>query len=146
MHAMHWTWRPVGDRRCRRRIGPILPAAVVAMCHGAETGAGPLLAAAGAAVIVFLAVVQARQGVDRAGALAGLVGALAGVVAAVAAVFMSIRIAALSTNAAAQTGAHDGSLVAGYKAEFLVSIGISAAAVLIVAVQMRTRAAARDTA
>ncbi|MGH3299028.1 MAG: hypothetical protein ACRDP7_45280 [Trebonia sp.] len=46
----------------------------------------------------------------------------------------------------AQASAHDGSLVAGYKAAFLVSIGISVAAILSVAVQMRIRAAAKGTA
>jgi MFS family permease len=59
---------------------------------------------------------------------------------------LAIGLAALATIAAAQTSAHDGSLVAGYKAAFLVSIGISVVAVLIVAVQMRTRAGAKDTA
>ena len=59
---------------------------------------------------------------------------------------LAIGLAALATIAAAQTSAHDGSLVAGYKAAFLVSIGISVAAILIVAVQMRTRASAKDTA
>jgi MFS family permease len=48
---------------------------------------------------------------------------------------LAFGLAALATIAAAQTRAHDGSLVAGYKAAFLVSIGISVAAVLIVAVQ-----------
>jgi MFS family permease len=51
----------------------------------------------------------------------------------------AIGLAALATIAAAQTNAHDGSLVTGYKAAFLVSIGIAVTAVLIVAIQMRTR-------
>jgi len=51
----------------------------------------------------------------------------------------AIGLAALATVAAAQTAARAGSLVAGYRAAFLVAIGISAAAVLIVATQMRTR-------
>jgi MFS family permease len=59
---------------------------------------------------------------------------------------LAVGLAALATVAAAQTRAHDGSLVAGYQAAFLVSIGISAAAILIVAVQMRTRTAPEGTA
>jgi MFS family permease len=59
---------------------------------------------------------------------------------------LAIGLAALATIAAAQTSAHGGSLVAGYKAAFLVSIGISVVAILIVAVQMRTRAAPKGTA
>jgi hypothetical protein len=55
-------------------------------------------------------------------------------------------LAALATIAAAQTSAHGGSLVAGYQAAFLVSIGISVAAILVVAVQMRTPAASKGTA
>jgi hypothetical protein len=47
--------------------------------------------------------------------------------------------AALATVAAAQTSAHDGSLVSGYRAAFLVAIGISVMAVLIVGLQMRAR-------
>ena len=58
---------------------------------------------------------------------------------------LAIGLAALATIAAAQTSAHDGSLVAGYKAAFLVSIGISVVAVLVVANQMKTRAAPRAT-
>ena len=37
------------------------------------------------------------------------------------------------------TSAHDGSLVSGYRAAFLVAIGISVMAVLIVGLQMRAR-------
>jgi MFS family permease len=55
----------------------------------------------------------------------------------------AIGLAALATIAAAQTSGHDGSLVAGYQAAFLMAIGISLIAVLIVAVQMRTRTAER---
>jgi MFS family permease len=57
----------------------------------------------------------------------------------------AIGLAALATIAAAVTNGHDGSLVSGYKASFLVSIGISVVAVLVVARQMRARAA-RTTA
>jgi EmrB/QacA subfamily drug resistance transporter len=53
----------------------------------------------------------------------------------------AIGLAALATIAAAQTNAHHGSLVSGYKAAFLVAIGISVVAVLIVAIQMRARTA-----
>ena len=49
----------------------------------------------------------------------------------------AIGLAVLATIAAAQTNAHGGSLVRGYQAAFLTAIGIAAAAVLIVAVQMR---------
>jgi hypothetical protein len=59
---------------------------------------------------------------------------------------LATGLAALATIAAAQTSAHHGSLVAGCKAAFLVSTGIFAAAILIVAVHMRTRAAAKATA
>jgi hypothetical protein len=55
----------------------------------------------------------------------------------------AIGLAALATIAAAQTSGHDGSLVAGYQAAFLMAIGIILIAVLIVAVQMRTRTAGR---
>lgn len=51
----------------------------------------------------------------------------------------AIGLAALATVAAAQTNAHAGSLVTGYRTAFLVAIGICAAAVLIVATQMHTR-------
>jgi EmrB/QacA subfamily drug resistance transporter len=51
----------------------------------------------------------------------------------------AIGLAALATVAAAQTNAHAGSLVTGYRTAFLVAIGICAAAVLIVATQTRTR-------
>jgi EmrB/QacA subfamily drug resistance transporter len=57
----------------------------------------------------------------------------------------AIGLAALATVASAVTNAHDGSLVDGYQAAFLVSIGISVVAVLIVAIQMRTRAAPKGT-
>ena len=58
----------------------------------------------------------------------------------------AIGLAALATIAAAVTNAHHGSLVSGYKAAFLVSIGLSVAAVIIVAIHMRTRAAPNGTA
>ncbi len=51
----------------------------------------------------------------------------------------AIGLAVLATIAAAQANAHGGSLVRGYQAAFLTAIGIAAAAVLIVAVQMRNR-------
>jgi EmrB/QacA subfamily drug resistance transporter len=51
----------------------------------------------------------------------------------------AIGLAALATIAAAQTNAHHGSLVSGYRAAFLVAIGMSVVAVIIVATQMRTR-------
>jgi EmrB/QacA subfamily drug resistance transporter len=53
----------------------------------------------------------------------------------------AIGLAALATVATAVTNSHDGSLVSGYQAAFLVSIGISVLAILIVAIQMRSRAA-----
>lgn len=55
----------------------------------------------------------------------------------------AIGLAALAT---AVTNAHHGSLVSGYKAAFLVSIGLSVLAVLNVAIHMRTRAAPKGTA
>ena len=58
----------------------------------------------------------------------------------------AIGLAALATIAAAVTNAHHGSLVTGYKAAFLVSIALSVLAVLIVAIQMRTRNAPNGTA
>ena len=58
----------------------------------------------------------------------------------------AIGLAALATIAAAVTNTHHGSLVTGYKAAFLVSIGLSVVAVLIVAIQMRTRNAPNGTA
>ncbi len=58
----------------------------------------------------------------------------------------AIGLAALATIAAAVTNAHHGSLVGGYKAAFLVSIGLSVAAVIIVAIHMRARAAPKGTA
>jgi predicted metal-binding membrane protein len=51
----------------------------------------------------------------------------------------AIGLAALAIIAAAETNAHHGSLVAGYKTAFLVAIGIIVVAVLIVAIEMRTR-------
>jgi MFS family permease len=51
----------------------------------------------------------------------------------------AIGLAALATIAAARTSADHGSLVSGYKASFLVAIGIAVVAVLIVAIQMRSR-------
>ena len=54
----------------------------------------------------------------------------------------AIGLATLATVATAVTNSHDGSLVSGYQAAFLVSIGISVLAILIVAIQMRSRAAA----
>jgi EmrB/QacA subfamily drug resistance transporter len=54
----------------------------------------------------------------------------------------AIGLAALATVATAVTNSHDGSLVSGYQAAFLVSIGISVLAILIVAIQMRSRTAA----
>lgn len=58
---------------------------------------------------------------------------------------LAIGLAALATIAATATNVHHGSLVSGYKAAFLVSIGISVVAVLIVAVQMRARTAPKGT-
>jgi EmrB/QacA subfamily drug resistance transporter len=58
----------------------------------------------------------------------------------------AIGLAALATVATAVTNSHRGSLVDGYKAAFLVSIGISIVAVLIVAIQMRTRGTAQEIA
>ena len=49
----------------------------------------------------------------------------------------AIGLAALADVASAVTNSHDGSLVSGYQAAFLVSIGISVLAILIVAIQMR---------
>ena len=54
----------------------------------------------------------------------------------------AIGLATLATVATAVTNSHDGSLVSGYQAAFLVSIGISVLAILIVAIQMRSRTAA----
>jgi EmrB/QacA subfamily drug resistance transporter len=51
----------------------------------------------------------------------------------------AIGLAALATVATAQTNANHGSLVSGYKAAFSVAIGIAVVAVLIVAIEMRTR-------
>ncbi|HEX3964149.1 MAG TPA: MFS transporter [Trebonia sp.] len=54
----------------------------------------------------------------------------------------AIGLAALATIAAARTNADHGSLVSGYKASFLAATGMALVAVLIVAIQMRTRSAA----
>jgi MFS family permease len=51
----------------------------------------------------------------------------------------AIGLAALASIAAAQTSAHHGVLVSGYQTSFLVATGIAVVAVLIVAIQMRTR-------
>jgi EmrB/QacA subfamily drug resistance transporter len=51
----------------------------------------------------------------------------------------AVGLAALATIAAARTNADHGSLVSGYKASFLLAVGISFLAVLIVSVQMRAR-------
>jgi EmrB/QacA subfamily drug resistance transporter len=51
----------------------------------------------------------------------------------------AIGLAALATVAAAQTKAHHGSLVSGYKLSYLVATGIAVLAFLIVVIQMRTR-------
>jgi MFS family permease len=56
----------------------------------------------------------------------------------------AIGLAVLATIAAARTNADHGSLVSGYRASFLVTTGIVVAAVLIVAVQMRTRTLPKD--
>jgi EmrB/QacA subfamily drug resistance transporter len=53
----------------------------------------------------------------------------------------AIGLAALATIAAAETNANHGSLATGYEAAFRVTIGIAALAVLIVTIQMRSRAA-----
>ena len=58
----------------------------------------------------------------------------------------AIGLAALATIAAAQTNAHNGSLVSGYKASFLVAAGITVMAVLIVVIQMRTRTMTKEAA
>ena len=55
----------------------------------------------------------------------------------------AIGLAVLATIAAARTNADNGSLVSGYKASFLVATGITVAAALIVAIQMRTRTGAK---
>jgi EmrB/QacA subfamily drug resistance transporter len=52
---------------------------------------------------------------------------------------LSIGLAALATVAGTVTNAHRGALAVGYQAAFLVSIGLSIVAILIVAVEMRTR-------
>jgi MFS family permease len=56
----------------------------------------------------------------------------------------AIGLAALATIAAAATNAHHGSLVSGYRAAYLVAIGIVVAAIGIVAVQMRARTPGED--
>ncbi len=62
----------------------------------------------------------------------------------------AIGLAALATIAAAQTSAHQGSLVSGYRASFLEATGIVVVAVLVVvvlvvAVQMRAHAVSKLT-
>jgi len=57
----------------------------------------------------------------------------------------AIGLAALATIAAARTSANHGSLVSGYKASFLVATGIVVVALLIVVIQMRTRASREGT-
>jgi MFS family permease len=57
----------------------------------------------------------------------------------------AIGLAALATIAAARTSAHHGSLVSGYKASFLVAVGIVVMAVIIVLIQMRTRSSPEGT-
>jgi EmrB/QacA subfamily drug resistance transporter len=57
----------------------------------------------------------------------------------------AIGLAALATIAAARTSAHHGSLVSGYKASFLVAVGIVVVAVIIVVIQMRTRTSPEGT-
>ena len=51
----------------------------------------------------------------------------------------AIGLATLATIAAARTSANHGSLVSGYKASFLVAVGIVVVAILIVVIQMRAR-------
>jgi MFS family permease len=58
---------------------------------------------------------------------------------------LAVGLAALAAIAAAETNAHHGSLAIGYQTAFRVSIGLSVVAVLIVAIQMRTRAAQVET-
>ena len=55
---------------------------------------------------------------------------------------LAVGLAALATIAAAQSNARHGSLAIGYQTAFRVSIGLSVVAVLIVAIQMKTRTAA----
>jgi EmrB/QacA subfamily drug resistance transporter len=55
---------------------------------------------------------------------------------------LAVGLAALAAIAAAETNAHHGSLAIGYQMAFRVSTGLSVAAVLIVAIQMRARSAA----
>jgi len=57
----------------------------------------------------------------------------------------AVGLAALATIAAAQTGAHFGSLVSGYRASFLVATGIVVVAFILVVVQMRARTASKGT-
>jgi len=58
----------------------------------------------------------------------------------------AVGLATLATIAAAITSAHDGSLVSGYRASFLVATGIVVVAFLLVVVQMRSHASSRRTA
>jgi hypothetical protein len=57
----------------------------------------------------------------------------------------AIGLAGLAAIAVAVTNAHDGSLVSGYKAAFLVSIGTSIVAILIVAIEMTARTGPTET-
>jgi len=74
-----------------------------------------------------------------AGVGAGERGLAGGLFVTAQQVGQAIGLAALATIAAAQTSAHHGSLVSGYKASFLTATGIAVVAVLIVIIQMRTR-------
>ena len=71
---------------------------------------------------------------------AGERGLAGGLFVAAQQVGRAIGLAALATIAAGRTNAHGGSLVSGYRAGFVVAVGISVVAVLIVAIQMRDRA------
>jgi EmrB/QacA subfamily drug resistance transporter len=53
----------------------------------------------------------------------------------------AVGLAALATIAAARTSTHNGSLVSGYKASFLVAAGVVVVAFSIVVIQMRARTA-----
>jgi hypothetical protein len=79
----------------------------------------------------------------RSGSWSGLAG---GLFVTARQVGQAIGLAALASIAAARTNAQDGSLVSGYQTAFLVAIGIVAVAVLIVAIQMRARTAAKEPA
>ena len=72
---------------------------------------------------------------------AGERGLAGGLFVAAQQVGRAIGLAALATIAAGRTNAHGGSLVSGYRAGFVVAVGISVVvAILIVAIQMRDRA------